>query len=197
MLTLRKVAITGGLSCGKTTVCQFFQQLGASVVSADEIVHTLLNRDISLQKSLIDLLGPECIEAGVANRKIIADKVFRNPDKLKQLEALLYPKVKKEIYEAYEQERKKGTASLFVAEVPLLYEAEMESFFDAVIVVAASKTTAQGRFAGSSESYEERSRLQMNLEEKIKKSSYCIYNNGSLEELKSSVQNLFNQLKHP
>ena len=59
MLILRKVAITGGLSCGKSSVCRIFKELGAYVVSADKIVHQLLSPDTNLGQKVIKLIGPK------------------------------------------------------------------------------------------------------------------------------------------
>ncbi|MCB1113932.1 MAG: dephospho-CoA kinase [Chlamydiia bacterium] len=194
MLKLKKVAVTGGLSSGKSTVCQFFQQMGASVISADEIVHNLLNQDPNVQTRVLDLLGRKILEKGSLNRKAIAEKVFHNPDKLEQLEKILYPKVQKEIEKAYEMELRKGKSNLFIAEIPLLYEAGMATWFDDVIVVEADQKIRQTRFSGSSEDFNLRSKRQMSLEDKVKNADYILHNNGSQEELKQSVKILFTQL---
>ena len=54
---MKAVAITGGLSCGKSSVCYFLEKLGAYVVSSDTIVHQLLSADTSLAQEVIKLLG--------------------------------------------------------------------------------------------------------------------------------------------
>jgi len=69
MLTLRKVAITGGLSSGKSSVCQIFQELGAYIVSADEIVHRLLAPQSPVSEKIIELLGQEA--HGLTERKLL------------------------------------------------------------------------------------------------------------------------------
>ena len=81
MLRLRKVAVTGGLSCGKSSVCRIFKELGAYVVSADEIVHRLLSTKTNLGQQVISLLGKEIITNGKINRSTIAKKVFNDPNK--------------------------------------------------------------------------------------------------------------------
>ena len=58
MLKLKKVAVTGGLSCGKSSVCRIFKELGAYVVSADKIVHQLLSPDANLGQKIVQLIGP-------------------------------------------------------------------------------------------------------------------------------------------
>lgn len=195
MLNLYKVAVTGGLSCGKSTVCQLFQQLGATVISADEIVYRLLSPECSIGQSVIALLGQEIVDKKAINRQKVAEIVFQDPEKLKRLEAILHPEVNKQIAQAYDEANLRKASSLFVAEIPLLFEASMEHDFDAVITVATDLTLAQKRFKGPQDAFNIRNAQQMSLDEKIKKSSFTLYNNGSLEELKLNVQTLFNQLK--
>lgn len=196
MLELRKVAVTGGLSSGKSTVCRILQQLGATVVSADEIVHKLLNQDNSLQLEIVRLLGPEVIEKGIISRKAIADKAFQDQSKLNQLEHLLHPRVRKELINAYEMEKQQGSSPIFVAEVPLLFEAGMEDWFDVTVVVAADPQLQKTRFTGTKEDFERRSERQMKPEDKIKKANFVLLNNGSIQELENSVKTLFTRLKN-
>src|SRR5690348_8893921 len=129
MLDLKKVAVTGGLSSGKSTVCQIFRGLGSHVISADAIVHQLLSPNTSLGQEVIKLLGVEIVINKTIDRKSIANKVFNNPQLLHQLEKLLHPAVFNEMKKEYEK-AKNFSAPLFVAEVPLLFEAGQENWFD-------------------------------------------------------------------
>lgn len=194
MLKLSKIAITGGLSCGKSTVSSLFKQLGAYTVSADEIVHHLLTPHSETGLKVIEWLGQDIVNHGEIDRSKIAERVFKDPKKLMKLESLLHPLVREEINKSYEN-AKKNSSSLFVAEIPLLFEAGMEQDFDVIITVQAEPEIASQRFNGSPEAFQERSARQMSLEEKVRKSHFTLVNNGSLDELKSQVQNLFNQLK--
>lgn len=195
MLTLKKIAVTGGLSCGKSIVCRLFQQLGACVVSADEIVHQLLTPDSESGKRVIEWLGPTIVRKGQIDRNQIAEIVFSDPAKVKKLESWLHPGVRAIIKQAYEDANKTSTFSFFVAEIPLLFEAAMEKDFDWVITVSSSPEMALERFKGSPEEFNRRSALQMPLDEKMKKSDYILFNNGSKDELALQVQQLYNHLK--
>ena len=88
-ITLRKIAVTGGIASGKSTVCHLFEKLGAYTVSADAIVHQLLDPTQSLGKKVIVLLGPDVVIEGQLSRERIAQKVFCNPCLLKKLEKLI------------------------------------------------------------------------------------------------------------
>lgn len=195
MLKLNKVAITGGLSCGKSTVCSLFKQLGAITVSADEIVHHLLTPNSETGLKIVDWLGQDVLKNGEIDRSKIAERVFQDPKKLKKLESLLHPLVREEINKSYENAKRQSPLSLFVAEIPLLFEAGMQKDFDVIITVTAESKIAESRFKGTANEFHSRSSQQMNLEDKVNQSHYTLVNNGSLDELKSQVQNLFNQLK--
>lgn len=196
MLKLRKVAVTGGLSSGKSSVCRFFRKFGAYVINADEIVHRLLSPETSLGQKIIQLIGDDIIINNQIDRSKIAQKVFNQPALLHSLEQYLHPEVREEIEKQYKEAslQKKGT--LFVAEVPLLFEAGIEDFFDVVITVIAEPAICKKRFqmdkGNHDEEYEKRSKRQYRMEEKAQRADYVIVNNGSLQELEFATKKLMN-----
>lgn len=193
MLTLKKVAVTGGLATGKSTVCRFFKEFGACVVDADEIVRTLLINESEIGKQVIKLLGNEILTNNQIDRKKISNIVFSNPSKLKALESIVHPAVQNELHRLYEKAKSNPICRLFVAEVPLLFEAQMEKDFDAVVVVTADSATARKR-AGSAEEFDRRSRFQMPLTAKASQATFVIKNQGDLSSLKAQVSALIPQL---
>src|SRR5262245_55950333 len=103
MLILKKVAVTGGLSCGKSSVCRIFKELGAYVVSADDIVHQLLTPQTKPGQQVIELMGSDIVVDQHIDRSKIAKKVFGNLKLLKSLEQILHPAVRHEIDKKYQQ----------------------------------------------------------------------------------------------
>lgn len=196
MLNFKKIAVTGGLSSGKSTVCQLLKELGAYTISADEIVHQLLSPQTTTGQQVINLLGDEIISNNQIDRTKIAKKVFKDREKLKALERILHPAVYREIRERYSQTP--HTYNLFVAEIPLLYESEGHHFFDYVIAVNADKQIALRRFQTktrqSTEDFLMRMKEQLPPEEKSAKADFTITNNGSFTELKNQVELLYNTL---
>jgi dephospho-CoA kinase len=198
MLSLKKIAITGGVASGKSSVCRFFQELGAYVVNADALVHELLKPDTPLGQQVLQQLGPEILENGQISRKSIAEKVFKDPDRLRKLEGLLHPAVLRRIEELYTAACKEGHYSAFVVEIPLLYEIGADRFYDVVVAVIADEAVAKKRFeqAGFQKTeYDLRMSRQLKPEQKAAKSHYTIHNNGSLEELRHEVLQLSRILK--
>ncbi len=193
MLKFRKVAVTGTIASGKTTVCQLFKELGAYVVSADEIVHQLLSPDTDIGKKVITLLGKDVVINGRFSRKAIANKVFCDERLLLALEELLHPEVQKEIEVKYRENFQKY--SLFVAEVPLLFESDLQDFYDTTIAVTADEERCKRRFIETT-SYDEAEFMRrverlVALEQKAKMADLTIENNGSLEELRASVKKVY------
>lgn len=194
---MKKVAITGGLACGKSSVCKLFKSFGAYVLSADDIVHQLLSPETNLGKQVIDLLGQEVMtETGQLDRKVIAQKVFSHPKLLQQLEAYLHPAVMAEIQRLYHVVKERDY-SCFVVEVPLLFEAGMESFFNEVVVVTASKETARQRYSALGNdplAFEQRTARQWGLSEKTARGHFVIDNDGTEENLEKEAQRVFKQI---
>lgn len=194
MLKLKKVAITGGIASGKTTLCRFFEEKGAYVLLADKIVHELLIPTTELGKRIIKLLGPSVVVDGFFDRKKIAAVVFNEEELLAKLEQLLHPEVQKVIETRYREVSEKNQKySLFVVEIPLLYESNMDTYFDQIVVVTADPDKCQQRWGNAFE-YERRLKRQMHPVEKAKKADFVIENNGDLAAFKSSFEKIYEQL---
>jgi dephospho-CoA kinase len=198
----RKVAVTGGLSCGKSTVCRFFEDLGAYTVSADEIVHQLLKPTNPIGKQVIALFGTDIVVDGphgdrqIARSKI-AYKAFQRPELLRSLENLLHPAVHEEIENHYRCAALQGY-SLFVAEIPLLFEIHEESYYDATIAVVADPERCVERFCRhtghAAEEYYRRMARQLDPQVKSEKASYIIVNDQGLENTRAQVANIYAQM---
>lgn len=192
MLKLRKVAITGGLSCGKSSVCHFLKELGAQVISADEIVHQLLSTDETIGQKVVELLGTRILKNKKIDKAEIAKIVFQDPHLLQELETLLHPTVYKEINKQYAQNEN----TLFFAEVPLLFESGGEKEFDITVAVIANPELCLQRYGSNKNQFEARSSRQLPQLEKAKRADYVIMNSGSLETLKSKTKELYEELSN-
>ncbi|NGX45273.1 MAG: Dephospho-CoA kinase [Chlamydiae bacterium] len=193
MLALKKIAVTGGLSSGKSTACHMLKELGAHVVSADEIVHRLLSPKTPIGQEVIKLLGGKIVDRGTIDRTQIAEEVFAHPHKLATLEKLLHPAVLAEIEQEFEREAAKDGNPLFIAEIPLLYESESEKQFDVVIAIVSEKQLARERFQNPKE-FEKRMERQIDPHQKAARADYTLHNNGTLADLKKQILNLYQQL---
>lgn len=173
--------MTGSLASGKSEVCRLFAEMGAEVVSADQIAHQLLDPQTELGKQIIGLLGEEVLVEGKFNRDRIAAKVFPNGDLLRKLEELLHPRILEEIEEKYN----KCTSPLFVVEVPLLFECGWEKHFDETILVVADREVRAKRFMKSDFQLREARFLPDAV--KKRKADVVIENQSTLEDLKKQI----------
>lgn len=202
MLTLKKVAVTGGLASGKSTVCRLFSNLGAYCVSADDIVHDLLSPDTDSGRRVIDLVGNEIVKKGKIDRNAIAENVFADPDLLTQLEAILHPPVMTALKQQYKQACEEHKKNLFIAEIPLLFESPMlrDISYDATIAVVANEEQCKHRYqqlGRSPEEYERRMKRQLSPDEKAAKADYVIVNDGSIADIETQVASIYTTIINP
>lgn len=194
---MKKVAVTGGVSSGKSLVCRILSGLGAYVVDADAIAHNLLSVDTPLGQKIQRLLGSDVVVDGHFDRAKIADKVFEQQVLLSQLEGILHPAIHAEILQEADRVSREGHYPLFIAEVPLLFEAHWEGDFDAVVAVVTEEGLARRRYCltGRSEAdYDRRMKRQCSPVDKAKNADYVLNNDGSEIQLIQAVKTLFSQL---
>lgn len=194
---MEKIAVTGCLGAGKTTVCQILGELGAVVVSADEIVHRLLVSDRGCIQKIEELFGSAIIKDRQVDRKKLASLAFADPQKLLQLEHILHPLVFKEIEKQYEEAYKLRKHQWFVAEVPLLFEAGWDVFFNTIILVVAEKEECLKRSLDKGlthEEYDSRIRRLLPDEEKMRRAHYVVRNNTTREKLQKQLKEVMSKI---
>ena len=184
---IKKIAVTGSLSAGKSTVCEELKAHGAYVINADDIVHNLLSHDEQLIQQIKEKFSENVFLHNKIDRNLIAKEAFENPDKLKTLESIVHPKVVSAIKETYLQ-IKMSPYKAFVVEFPLLFEIQFDSFFDQIIYVLADREIRKKRFRKGQ--FENREKRFINEEDKIAKSQIIIENNGSLKNLNNQLKNI-------
>ncbi len=199
MLKLRKVAVTGTVASGKSSVCRILEKYGAYVVSADNIVHEFLKSDKNLNRKVIQLLGSDVVVGKNIDRAEIAKKVFSNEELLQKLEMVIHPEVKKELERLYKAAVARGEHRFFVAEIPLLFECGWEESYDATIAVLANKEICKQRFLsqnkGGEDQFDRRNRRMLSPEEKARRADFVIINEGSLENLEQQVKSTITLLE--
>lgn len=197
MLELKKVAVTGNLFSGKSTVCKFLKDSGAFVLSADQIVDDLL-KNLQVIQSLTDIFGKSCIDPqGAVDKVKLAQQVFDHPVLLQQLEALLHPLVLEEIQKKYLELSRSSTFPLFVVEVPLLFEVGWQYFFDHCVLVIADPKVRINRYkkeGRSTKDFLHRQARQISSQEAIDFADTVIENNTSFLDLKKKATTLFRTL---
>ena len=183
---MSKIAIAGTIGSGKSEVSRYLNNLGYDVFDCDKE-----NKDI-LDKYSYNLLSyhfPDCFENKKLNKKKLSDDVFNNKDNKEILEAIMHPLILGRLIARNDD--------LLFVEVPLLFEANWQGYFDESLLIICDKEIAINRLINrglSLDDAERRIASQMPVEEKIKKANRIIYNNGSLEELHEEIDKYLKEL---
>ena len=199
MLRLKKVAVTGSIASGKSTVCQFFEEWGAYVVRADQLLHSAFSIDTAIGRRVRQLFGSRVFVGSTIDRRVIADEAAGNPKLLDELEVICHPYVNAEVERQYRSACEAGNFPLFVAEMPLLFESRwpMNPWFDVTVAVSSDRAVAKDRYVrsgGTDEQFNFREARQMPQEEKCRRSTYTIANDKNLSDLKAEAWKLFSIL---
>lgn len=190
------VGLTGGIASGKSTVSNYFREFGAEVLDADVVAKELSEKEENVAK-IIEIFGNEILdENGNISRKKMRERAFLEKDKLKQLNELLHPQVI-EVFKNKRENTKEDEIVIF--DIPLLFEAGMESLCDAVIVVYISKRVQLERMMKRDrhgiDLAERIIESQMSMSDKIDKADIIINNNCTLEDLKNNVNVVYYNLQ--
>ena len=189
------MGLTGGIACGKSVVLEMFKEAGWYTLSADALVHELLDHDPEVIEAVISKFGIEVKASDASlNKKAIAKVVFADSQQREWLEGLLHPLVRKRWTSALDEEPDKN----WVVEIPLLFEKKLEMDFDLVVCLSSSRENQLERLQsrGMNEAdAEARIASQAPLAEKIEKSDFVLTNTGSLNFLRKQFQILIESLE--
>lgn len=190
-----KVAITGGIGSGKSTAITLIKEMGYSVVSCDEITAELYKKQTVLRK--LKRLFPTAIKGIIklkADKTEISRIVFSDKAKRKELNELLMPLILKELFRRLNREK-----GVVFAEVPLLFETNLQVEFDHVLVITRDKEkrieSVMARSNMTKEQVLERINAQFDYDAFSATREIVIENDGDLETLKekltSAIANAF------
>lgn len=192
-----KIALTGGIACGKSMVGEMIRAQGIPVCEADEIGHKVLEQDESIKAVLIREFGSDIVGAdGHIDRLVLGQKVFTDPEMRRKLNSLTHPVILKQLAEWVTKQA--ATSDIALAIVPLLYEVGGEKAWDVVICVGAPETEQLRRLSERGLSLEEaRARIgaQMNQAEKLERADYVIFNCGSKSLLEKQVNQVLRGIR--
>jgi len=139
-----KIALTGSIGMGKSTVAKMFEDAGVPVFDADAVVRRLQGPGGALVEKIGELF-PGTVRSGTLDRECLAHIVLADASKLKALEGIVHPAVQ-DWRQAFIEEHADAPALLF--EIPLLFETGGEKQFDKIIVVSASPEVQRSRVLG-------------------------------------------------
>jgi dephospho-CoA kinase len=189
------VGLTGGIGSGKSLAAQFFAELGALVIDADQLARDAIERGSDGFDELIATFGDSILSNGLVDRRALGELVFRDIDAKKRLEAIIHPIVRREFEEAVQSLEQD---QILIYEIPLLFETKAMERFDYIVTVEADMQLRKDRLLKKglrNSEIESRIAAQASREERESIADQVFENNGSEDELLRSVENLWELLK--
>ncbi len=187
---MKKIAITGNLATGKSTVLKILESFGFPTFSCDNAVKELYQNE-EVKKQLQKIFGKEILYPnGNLNKRKILEKILEDQELKNKLENFIHPLVKEKLLFFFNTNKEK---KLVFAEVPLLFEVGWESFFDEVWVITCSEKTQRERILKKGLDIETGKRLlksQISLKEKKKRADRIISTEKGLEELREEIKEM-------
>ena len=188
---MKVIALTGGIGAGKSTVAQFFSELGANVVDADHLARIVIERGTEGFDEVVARFGETILTNGDINRKALAEIVFSDPSAKSDLEGIIHPRVQKLFTQALIDN---DPATNLIYEIPLLVETDAASKFDFIVTVEADeelrieRLLARGMFISDIKA---RLANQVPSEARRAIADAVIVNDGDEDHLLRQVENLW------
>ena len=202
-LSYEKIAVTGGIGSGKSTVCELLKQAGYPVFSCDEIYSQMLSEpDFT---AAMEILFPGCVTNGAVDKAILFNHIRNDKNAGERLNAFTHPKIMDRLFEKTDEAAKVNGASKVFAEVPLLFEGKFDKLFDKIIVVLRNENekiqSVIERDNCTESSVRKKISLQYDYSLPQKKENYPSFekisflkNDGSIARLKIRLSKLIKKL---
>lgn len=192
------IGITGSIGTGKSTVSNYLISKGYSVVDADKISKGAYNIGSNGYKAILEVFGVEILNSnGEVDRKKIKKIVFDNSNMLQRLNMAIHPIIINEIEK--EIEILLESQSVVFLDAPLLIETELHKKVDKIIVVVCDKNEQINRIIKRDKITADMAisiiNSQMSIDEKLKFADYIVYNNSTIENLYSQVDEIILEIK--
>ena len=185
------VGLTGGIGSGKSLAAQFFSQLGALVIDADQLARSAIERGSEGFDEVLLRFGDTVLKNGDIDRVALGQIIFENPQAKKDLEEIIHPRIRAEFEEAVAS---LNPGQIMVYEIPLLVETNAADRFDFVITVESDvdlrkqRLRARGMFHSD---IEKRMASQATEEQRRAIADCVLTNDGSEDELLRQVENIW------
>ena len=195
------IGVTGGVGSGKTVFARELERLGAKVLDADRIARRLADEDLLVREGLRKAFGAGVFDPlGNLKRSELAELVFSNPAKLRVLDGIIWPALIDDIETAIRKQRESGDPAPLVVDMAVLYEADCEKLFDAVVAVEAP-LEKRVQWLSVSRGWDEnkirrRMSSQMDIREKSQKADWTVQNDGTLQDLALKAHSVYREILH-
>jgi len=188
------IGLTGSIASGKSTVSLMFDDFNIPVIDADKLSREVVRPGQPALKEIAHLFGEDMLlDDGNLDRKRLGKIIFRDDEKREQLNRIVHPEVRRLMIEKRDELVAKGEKAI-VLDIPLLFESQLESFVEKILVVYVDRETQQRRLM-ERDGYSEREakgriQVQMPVKDKAALADAVINNNGGKHETYEQLQKI-------
>ena len=195
---MRVYAVVGGIASGKSMLCRLMARHGGVVIDADRLGHRAL-RLPRVVRELSRRLGADTVGAdGVVDRRALGKRVFGNPAKLRQLNALVHPEIGRLLRHRLAALQRRGVA-LAIIDAALFLDFDGRVDVDAIVAVTAPRAVRRKRLQArdglSAAACEARLNSQPRLGVWTRQADFRIDTRGSVSQVEERVNELWPQLQ--
>ncbi|MCW5888950.1 MAG: dephospho-CoA kinase [bacterium] len=186
------IGLTGGIGAGKSTAAKILGELGAYVIDADKVGHDVYAPGTGGFRAVVEAFGSEIVAAdGTIDRRRLGTTVFADPAQLRRLNGLVHPLIGLAIRERLMAAQAEAARTPIVVEAAIMMEAGW-TFFDEVWAVIVEPETAIARVTASRGlsrvDVEQRLAAQMTNDERVRRATRVIHNDGTPAALRAQVE---------
>ncbi|MGE5326188.1 MAG: dephospho-CoA kinase [Deltaproteobacteria bacterium] len=187
--------LTGGVATGKSTAARFFHELGAEIIDADRIGHEQLVKTSPSFQEIVKRIGPTILDgAGEISRHALGSLVFADPEKLRQLNSIVHPRIIAEVERRAAALSAEDARRVILVDAALIFEAGIGGRFKKVIVTWCPPEQQVERLLHKGltrEEAEQRLTAQIPAEEKKRRADFVIDSSGPLENTRAQVGRIY------
>lgn len=183
-----KIGLTGGIGCGKSTATNAFALKGITIIDADKIARDVVKPHSEALHEIIAMFGHALLQQdGSLDRAALKKQVFSDTNKLRQLEAILHPKIHRDIKNKLQQGAESASVPYIIADIPLLIEKGYLDLFDKTIVIDCLPKQqiqrVQERDGTNIKIIESIMNKQISRQQRLKQATHILDNSTSKESL--------------
>ncbi|CAB4338392.1 MAG: dephospho-CoA kinase [Actinobacteria bacterium] len=191
---MRVIGLTGGIGSGKSLAAEYFADLGALVIDADQLARAAIERGSTGFDEVVATFGDSILKNGDIDRRALGELIFKDPTLKIKLENIIHPWIRNQFEEAVASLK---ADEVLVYEIPLLFETKAQDRFDIVITVEASMENRIARLRAKGlriSEIESRIAAQATREQRESVADFLIENDASADELLRKVENIWEEL---
>jgi len=196
----KRIALTGGIATGKSTVARMFSDLGAVVLDADRFARDVVQPGSDCSRKLLALVGPDYFDReGRLRRRELRQRIIEEPALRKALNSILHPSIMDAMEAAWQQiQSASRNRAVVIFDIPLLFETGLQHRFDLIILVYAPRNVQIQRLVerdGVSRAEAEKTlSMQWPIDEKRSLAHFIIDNGGDLDATRHQVLSVWRRM---